>query len=153
VAAAEEVSVNTEILPAGGGSPQAPTNRAVCNVAWTLAHGTAFERWRFWCPYGVWTCADGRQVLFNRDYLPIFERQPGELGRVADHAEWVAEIVATKHFFDGGNSPVSQFSVPARQWRPVVERINLLLVSWALPTARRRSASTRRTISAIFGAS
>jgi hypothetical protein len=59
--------------------------------------------------------------------------RPGELGRVADHGEWVADIVEQKHFFDGGNSPVSQFSVPAREWRPVVERINRLLVRWALP--------------------
>jgi len=26
---------------------------------------TAFGRWRLNCPYGMWTCADGREVLFN----------------------------------------------------------------------------------------
>ena len=28
-------------------------------------------------PYGMWTVADGRQVLFNRNYRPILERYPG----------------------------------------------------------------------------
>src|SRR5260221_14513443 len=50
---------------------------------------TKFERWRFWLPYGCWTCADGREVLFNRRYVPIYERRPGEPARVADHDEWV----------------------------------------------------------------
>lgn len=25
-------------------------------------------------PYGKWTCADGREVLFNRRYQPMWER-------------------------------------------------------------------------------
>jgi hypothetical protein len=29
-------------------------------------------------PYGMWTCADSRQVLFNRRYRPILERRPGQ---------------------------------------------------------------------------
>ncbi len=28
-------------------------------------------------PYGEWTCGDGRVVLFNRDYKPIWQRRPG----------------------------------------------------------------------------
>lgn len=31
-------------------------------------------RWRL--PYGVWTCTDGREVLFDRRYDPIAERSP-----------------------------------------------------------------------------
>src|SRR5271163_2062225 len=27
-------------------------------------------------PYGKWTYADGREVLFDRNYVPIFERMP-----------------------------------------------------------------------------
>ena len=27
-------------------------------------------------PYGRWTCADGRQVLFNRGYNPIWSWRP-----------------------------------------------------------------------------
>jgi hypothetical protein len=28
-------------------------------------------------PYGVWRCADGREVLFNRDYQPFLQRLAG----------------------------------------------------------------------------
>ncbi len=44
-------------------------------------------RWNF--PYGRWTCADGREVLFDRDYCPIVERYPGEAPVLADPTEWV----------------------------------------------------------------
>lgn len=84
-----------------------------------IAAGTQFERWRFWCPYGQWTCADGRRVLFNRHYTPIYERRPGALGRVADHSEWVP-WVRQEHFFNDGTSPVSWWSIPSWQWQPVV---------------------------------
>jgi hypothetical protein len=60
---------------------------------------TQFERWRFWCPYGCWTCADGREVLFNRTYHPIYERYAKQPARVVpDHCKWVP-WVAMKHFF------------------------------------------------------
>ena len=29
-------------------------------------------------PYGKWTCADGREVLFDRNYTPMNERRPDE---------------------------------------------------------------------------
>jgi hypothetical protein len=45
---------------------------------------------RAYYPYGMWTCSDGRQVLFNRHYEPIWERKcesaPAER---ADPKEWV----------------------------------------------------------------
>jgi hypothetical protein len=108
--------------------------------------GTRFEKWRWWAPYGMWTCADGRRVLFNRDYVPIYERRPGKLGRIADHDEYVP-WVRQEWFYDGGNSPVNWFSVPLSAWKPVVRRINSLLVDWALPTLRprppKRSSSPR----------
>ena len=25
-------------------------------------------------PYGLWTCDDGKEILFNREYQPIWER-------------------------------------------------------------------------------
>jgi hypothetical protein len=33
-----------------------------------------FNRWLSLVPYGMWTCEDGREVLFNRVYAPIAER-------------------------------------------------------------------------------
>src|SRR5262245_49807512 len=71
---------------------------------------TAFGRWRLWCPYGLWTCADGREVLFNRYYRPIYERYPGQIARIA-HDEWVP-WKKQEHFFNDGNAPVSYWSVP-----------------------------------------
>jgi hypothetical protein len=41
--------------------------------------------------YGKWTCEDGRQVLYNRRYQPIWQRYPGdEVATRADPAEVVA---------------------------------------------------------------
>ncbi len=37
-----------------------------------------FKVWKAMVPYGRWTCADGRQVLFNHQYWPILERRLGE---------------------------------------------------------------------------
>jgi crotonobetainyl-CoA:carnitine CoA-transferase CaiB-like acyl-CoA transferase len=40
-------------------------------------------------PYGMWTCADGRVVIFNRHYTPIWERLPDGTVHRADSNEWV----------------------------------------------------------------
>jgi hypothetical protein len=45
-------------------------------------------RWRT-IPYGKWTCVDGREVLFNRRYVPIWQRRPGGRAEPADPTEWV----------------------------------------------------------------
>jgi hypothetical protein len=127
-------------------SPDTPDRRCA-QADFVIAAGTQFERWRFWCPYGQWTCGDGRRVLFNRDYCPIYERHPSQLGRVAQHDEWVP-WVRQEWFFSDADSPVSWCSVPAWQWQPVVRRINHLLVGWALaplsPRPRNKRASSPR---------
>jgi hypothetical protein len=38
-----------------------------------------WEEWRARCPYGLWTCPDGREVLFNRDYRSVLERRGGRV--------------------------------------------------------------------------
>jgi hypothetical protein len=43
-------------------------------------------------PYGLYLCADGREVLFDRDYAPICERYPGQPARMADPTEWVRYV-------------------------------------------------------------
>jgi hypothetical protein len=40
-------------------------------------------------PYGMWTCADGREVLFNRSYQPLWQRRPGGRIEAADPCEYV----------------------------------------------------------------
>jgi hypothetical protein len=34
--------------------------------------------------YGIWTLADGREVLFDRDYRALYSRRPGEPAEIAD---------------------------------------------------------------------
>jgi hypothetical protein len=51
-------------------------------------------------PYGMWTCADGREVLFNRSYKPIWQRRPDQLAERADLNEWVKEIKKQEWFYD-----------------------------------------------------
>jgi hypothetical protein len=51
-------------------------------------------------PYGKWTCADGREVLFNRFYGPIWQRSDG-LTTAADSTEWVKHIQQEWFYSDG----------------------------------------------------
>jgi hypothetical protein len=90
---------------------------------------TAFGRWRLQCPYGLWTCADGREVLFNRYYRPSHERYPGQPARSADPIEWVP-WKQQEWFFNDGNAPVSYWDVPRRDWLPVIRKIDSVLTSW-----------------------
>ena len=46
------------------------------------------EQW-FGQPYGIWTCADGRQVIFNRRYKPMWQRLLDGRVVLADPTEWV----------------------------------------------------------------
>jgi len=54
-------------------------------------------------PYGIWTCADGREVLFNRFYEPIFQRLTGERPTGANPTERVP-FVKQDHFYSDGTS-------------------------------------------------
>jgi hypothetical protein len=40
----------------------------------TTTDQSAFIRWQL--PYGCFHCADGREVLFDRDYAPIWSPKP-----------------------------------------------------------------------------
>jgi hypothetical protein len=71
---------------------------------------TKYERMRAELPYGLWTEEDGSQVLFNRDYHPIWRRKPdGTVGGVDDPIgpngkRWIYWI-SQDHFFNDGNPP------------------------------------------------
>jgi hypothetical protein len=82
---------------------------------------TAFELWRFMRPYGVWVCADGRQVLFNRDYIPILQRYPNQPCCPANPGEWI-EWIEQRWFFNDG-TPQDQRTVS----------INAVLADWGVP--------------------
>ena len=64
----------------------------------------AFMRHRL--PYGMWTCADGREVLFNRNYKLIWERRPGQPVQLASLSERVP-FVKEEWFYKDGNTPWS----------------------------------------------
>jgi hypothetical protein len=55
-------------------------------------------------PYGKWSCADGREALFNRDFQPIWERLPGQASRRADR-DAIYEYAKEKRFFSDQNPP------------------------------------------------
>jgi hypothetical protein len=61
-----------------------------------------FRRWND-LPYGKWTCADGREVLFNRFYEPIYQRLPHGPVELADANEWVP-YKSQEWFYDDGYS-------------------------------------------------
>jgi hypothetical protein len=94
------------------------------NANQSLAVGdgrTRFERWRAMCPYGQWTTAEGREVLFNRDYCPILQRWPGEYAFPADLTEWVP-WVKQKWFYSDGT--------PREFIKTIVDAV---LVDWGMP--------------------
>jgi len=55
-------------------------------------------------PYGKWTCADGTEVLFNRDYSPLWYKSPnGKVGTL-DPDTWVS-WKGSSHYFNDGQVP------------------------------------------------
>jgi hypothetical protein len=74
----------------------------------TLSEG--IERW---LPYGMWTCADGREVLFNRGYRPIWERRPGKAAQKANPGEWV-DWIKQEWFFHVGEFGTTKKAERAR---------------------------------------
>lgn len=55
-------------------------------------------------PYGIWTCKDGREVVFNREYQPIVQKKDGVLS-YADRNEWVDNIAKVQYLYDDESSP------------------------------------------------
>jgi hypothetical protein len=55
-------------------------------------------------PYGIWRCVDGREVLFNRFYRPIWQRYPGQIATLADGDECVPKV-EHRHFYDDNGTP------------------------------------------------
>ena len=51
--------------------------------------------------YGRWRCSDGREVLFNRSYRPLWERRPGQPVKMANPKEWVDFETETFFWTDG----------------------------------------------------
>jgi hypothetical protein len=65
---------------------------------------TSFKPMRIVMPYGKWTCADGTEVLFNRDYRPIWKKHPNGKVVVAAPDEWV-KFAKQEFLFGDHNAP------------------------------------------------
>jgi hypothetical protein len=55
-------------------------------------------------PYGMWTCEDGREVLFNRDYQPIWSRNINHQPIANDPEEWI-KWKGQKWFYNDSTTP------------------------------------------------
>lgn len=56
-------------------------------------------------PYGIWTCKDGRKVVFNREYQPIIQLVNG-VKTYTDKNEWINDVVSTQYLYDDVTSPI-----------------------------------------------
>jgi hypothetical protein len=64
-----------------------------------------YDRRRLLMAYGKWTTKDGREVVYNRRYRPIWERQsPNHPWVKANLGEWVDDIVAHEYYYNDGHS-------------------------------------------------
>lgn len=52
---------------------------------------------RLWLPYGYWTLRDGSEVMFSRDYFPLWRIAQGAVERL-DPWLWIKEKTAETHF-------------------------------------------------------
>jgi hypothetical protein len=86
-------------------------------------------------PYGMWTCADGREVLFAREYQPICERLPDQPPRLIDNrprVPWVNQ----QWFYNDATPPAEKLRIATakiEEWgllQPVMERINVKLAAY-----------------------
>jgi hypothetical protein len=64
-------------------------------------------------PYGKWTCEDGREVLFNRQYRPIWQRRPSEPATIADPTERV-KFMREEWFYRDASAPCRNKASRAR---------------------------------------
>lgn len=83
------------------------------------------QEWmRLELPYGRWTCPDGREVLFDRWYQPIWQRMPGETATAADREERVG-FTREEWFYTDADTP----------WRSKagLARCMAVLHDWGVP--------------------
>lgn len=75
---------------------------AVC----TDQSGTAeFKPMRLYIPYGKWVCPDGSEVLYNRDYCPLWAKKPDGTVIAVDPDTWVTIKDSSESYFNDGTAP------------------------------------------------
>jgi len=66
--------------------------------------------------YGRWRCYDGREVLFNRSYQPLWERRAGQPVKMANPSEWVNGIDTETFFWKDGHGTTERGHRLLREW-------------------------------------
>lgn len=89
-----------------------PGSRADFEVSMPSTPLPDFVPSRLWLPYGYWTLTDGSEVIFSRDYFPLWRVTPDATQRV-DPWLWINGIAAEHHF--GGPKGEAWYSGPARE--------------------------------------
>jgi len=56
-------------------------------------------------PYGKWITEDGDKVLFNRNYQPIWKREPEGKTVAASRNWWVPNIASQEFYYNESNPP------------------------------------------------
>lgn len=63
-----------------------------------------FKPQRLYLPYGKWKCADGKEILFNRDYCPIWEKLAnGEVKNISPDVTVPYKIIEA--YYDDRTAP------------------------------------------------
>lgn len=74
-------------------------------------------------PYGIWTCEDGSEVIFNREYQPIYCRKDG-VNTYDDRSRWVKNITNVKYLFNDLTTPLHFLTKHVRGNNLSVKQIN-----------------------------
>lgn len=85
---------------------------------------------RLYLPYGKWSCVDGTEVLFNRDYCPIWARMPSGKAITLDPDTWISYTGESVHYYDDGNRPWDN--------KATLEKCMGILKSWGVQNQHPR---------------
>lgn len=86
-------------------------------------------------PYGLWTCEDGRQVLFNRQYQPILTRELRGDTVVLAHPLWWVSWAEQKFFWQVNSHEDPSTVAYARKGSTQFDYVNeeVLGNEWGMP--------------------
>lgn len=65
----------------------------------------SFRPLRLKLPYGKWTLEDGTEILFNKDYSPLWLRKPNGKVEAIDHRGWINCKREPEFYFDESTLP------------------------------------------------
>lgn len=86
------------------GGPTAMSREEI-TVSKNQSEAKNFQPMRLLLPYGKWTCENGTEVLFNRDYLPIWTRETNRKVNTIDPDTHINYIGEPEFYFGDGNAP------------------------------------------------